>query len=782
MFFSQTRSSRDNMWHEARKQERKIRGMLVDLKKRAERRKEFYERIKQDPAQFLQLHGRRCKIHIDLAIAQAADSPVTMMPWQGNRDIMIDRFDVRAHLDMIPEYKPVAEPPPMTEEQKEEERQTNYERYRTLVQNDFLGVTEDKFLHQIYLEERYGPIGKPVGTTEEEKKKLAEKKAAISYVYEDSTPAPSTSSSNQNDEQQEEEEDKEDLSDIDLDVTVDVNVLTIEQSKEMNDYSHAYGMESTDFISYLHLDKEEQERLKQARELEEEKAMYSGRKSRRERRALREKKLKNRVVTSPPSYAARASPTYKTLRAQSSSRSRSRSPQNAGEITFITSFGDDASDDEDHASKKGLSKGAPSTSGPAASGSSSSGGKASSSRTSGGRQDGSSRRKSRDHSRDRRAGSSHGSGRGGRQLRRRSSTSRSRSSSAGRVRRRSRSRSRNRPSYRAQRGPRRRSRSLRLRSPRHRGGRRSASRSRSRSRSRHRGGYRRRSTSSPRSPPRGGRDRRSKSRSRSRSRSRSSPPRKLPSPPRKSYYRHSLSKSRSKSLSSEDDTGGGGGGGDESKMTTATTRSRSDSSSDESRGPSSVGTANGNRRNWPSADTLRPNISVGKPGPASKGPAGAAGGPLSVREKLKRKMQAALNKQYKADKRAEREKQDKINQERWDRAEELRGMALRLRQREREKRHKERDEYGYDPDESRDGHDGYSSRSGSRSRSRSRSPEPRPPGESPYSGPPPDYPRNSSYNSRRRSRSRSRSPPQDYYRSRPPPSSSWSSSRGLVDY
>lgn len=780
MFFSQTRSSRDNMWHEARKQERKIRGMLVDLKKRAERRKEFYERIKQDPAQFLQLHGRRCKIHIDLAIAQAADSPVTMMPWQGNRDIMIDRFDVRAHLDMIPEYKPVAEPPPMTEEQKEEERQTNYERYRTLVQNDFLGVTEDKFLHQIYLEERYGPIGKPVGTTEEEKKKLAEKKAAISYVYEDSTPAPSTSSSNQNDEQQEEEEDKEDLSDIDLDVTVDVNVLTIEQSKEMNDYSHAYGMESTDFISYLHLDKEEQERLKQARELEEEKAMYSGRKSRRERRALREKKLKNRVVTSPPSYAARASPTYKTLRAQSSSRSRSRSPQNAGEITFITSFGDDASDDEDHASKKGLSKGAPSTSGPAASGSSSSGGKASSSRTSGGRQDGSSRRKSRDHSRDRRAGSSHGSGRGGRQLRRRSSTSRSRSSSAGRVRRRSRSRSRNRPSYRAQRGPRRRSRSLRLRSPRHRGGRRSASRSRSRSRSRHRGGYRRRSTSSPRSPPRGGRDRRSKSRSRSRSRS--SPPRKLPSPPRKSYYRHSLSKSRSKSLSSEDDTGGGGGGGDESKMTTATTRSRSDSSSDESRGPSSVGTANGNRRNWPSADTLRPNISVGKPGPASKGPAGAAGGPLSVREKLKRKMQAALNKQYKADKRAEREKQDKINQERWDRAEELRGMALRLRQREREKRHKERDEYGYDPDESRDGHDGYSSRSGSRSRSRSRSPEPRPPGESPYSGPPPDYPRNSSYNSRRRSRSRSRSPPQDYYRSRPPPSSSWSSSRGLVDY
>lgn len=33
------------MWHEARKQEKKIRGMLVDYKKRAERRKEYYERI-----------------------------------------------------------------------------------------------------------------------------------------------------------------------------------------------------------------------------------------------------------------------------------------------------------------------------------------------------------------------------------------------------------------------------------------------------------------------------------------------------------------------------------------------------------------------------------------------------------------------------------------------------------------------------------------------------------------------------------------------------------------
>lgn len=33
------------MWHEARKQERMIRGLIVDYRRRAERRKDFYEKI-----------------------------------------------------------------------------------------------------------------------------------------------------------------------------------------------------------------------------------------------------------------------------------------------------------------------------------------------------------------------------------------------------------------------------------------------------------------------------------------------------------------------------------------------------------------------------------------------------------------------------------------------------------------------------------------------------------------------------------------------------------------
>lgn len=51
---------------------------------------------------------------------------------------MIDRFDVRAHLDEIPTFdRNLVET--LTNEQMWEERQANYERYRILVQNEFLG-------------------------------------------------------------------------------------------------------------------------------------------------------------------------------------------------------------------------------------------------------------------------------------------------------------------------------------------------------------------------------------------------------------------------------------------------------------------------------------------------------------------------------------------------------------------------------------------------------------------------------------------------------------------
>ena len=66
------------MWHEARKHERKLRGMMVDYKKRAERRREYYEKIVSN--------GPHCGVGAPLegeALATLARSGLENMPQPG---------------------------------------------------------------------------------------------------------------------------------------------------------------------------------------------------------------------------------------------------------------------------------------------------------------------------------------------------------------------------------------------------------------------------------------------------------------------------------------------------------------------------------------------------------------------------------------------------------------------------------------------------------------------------------------------------------------------------
>ncbi|XP_058822983.1 CLK4-associating serine/arginine rich protein [Topomyia yanbarensis] len=334
------------MWHEARKQEKKIRGMLVDYRKRAERRQDFYERIKADPTQFLQVHSRKCKIHLDPSVAAAAENPAIMMPWQGQKDNLIDRFDVRAHLDYIPTVTSKPDQPVEDDVLDVEERSMNYERYRVLAQNEFLGISEEKYLHQLFLEEQFGVNAQ---VEAEQKASSSKKKAgagvAIGYTYEESEPVgvvpftqtitaiEQSTATNKYDECMKSDSD----SDLDMDVSIDINKVGNAQAHEMNACGRHYGMKSNDFYSYLTKDADEAEALRMAREEEQEKIMFSGRKSRRERRAQRERKFAGRP-TSPPSYAAKEELIPRTYDDPNDS-SRSPSPVNSGKITYITSFG-----------------------------------------------------------------------------------------------------------------------------------------------------------------------------------------------------------------------------------------------------------------------------------------------------------------------------------------------------------------------------------------------------------------------------------------------------------
>ncbi|EFA02634.1 hypothetical protein TcasGA2_TC008355 [Tribolium castaneum] len=585
------------MWHEARRQERKIRGMLVDYRRRAERRRDFYEKIKADPTQFLQIHGRQCKIHLDPSIAAAADSASAMMPWQGQADNLIDRFDVRAHLDFIPPVKKEEE-----EELTFEERQINYERYRIIAQNSFLSINEEKFLKQLHLEEQFGY------TESKSKKEQRTGGASIGFNYEDNT-AQTLAPDYHNDE----ESDGNSDSDLDVDLSINVSKMDSVQAHEMNRHGRNFGMSSNDFYSFLTNDLEEAESFRLAKEEEHEKALFSGRKSRRERRAHREKRLANRVI-SPPSYAARTSPTYPSFR-KSKSPSKSPTPENSGKITYITSFGDEEE--------------SPSTSKP--------------------NNDKSKQAKKR---------------------RRNSSSERT-------VYRRSYSREKN---YK---GRRSRSRDTRSRS---RARRRSISRDRyrkSRSRSRGRSYRRKRSTSSSSVSSS------STSSSSSKSKSRSSSPKyrkkssssRSPSP---------VKKSKSKSPEKKESP--------PKVVSRYYGRKKSDQSSSELSDTSikdeemRVANSPVNSEKW---------TGYGNSGSVIK----KTGQNLSIQERLKRKRQALLNKQFKADKIAEQLKTEREKQEQQTREHELREMAIKLRRRQREKRH------AYDSNKSSNSSDSDSSKS-----------------------------------------------------------------------
>jgi arginine/serine-rich splicing factor 16 len=125
-------------------------------------------------------------------------------------------------------------------------------------------------------------------------------------------------------------------SDVDMDVSIDITKIQTSQAHELNSSGRKYGMVSNDFYSFLTKDYDEAESLKIAKQEEAEKIMLVGRKSRRERRAQREKKYLGRPM-SPPSYAAKEE--KNVTETYENDDSRSPSPENSGKITYITSFG-----------------------------------------------------------------------------------------------------------------------------------------------------------------------------------------------------------------------------------------------------------------------------------------------------------------------------------------------------------------------------------------------------------------------------------------------------------
>lgn len=270
------------------------------------------------------------------------------MKW--DNDILIDRFDVRAHLDHIPPTIPKKDEDEIVDKESSE---LSYERYRVIIQNEFLGVSEDLFLNQLTFEEKFG-VSAHETRDEKSKKKNSQSGAAIGFNYGGESSVQSnnvlfsqqilsieTPKENRYDEFAKDLSDCED-SDADVDGFVDLNKLSEEYKKELNSAGKKYGLLQSDFSRFLKRDEDQRQLSKKSKEEDNKQPQTGKNKYRRTRKMDRERVIRKQL--SPPSYAAVEEKVTEEKEESDQSSEHSRSPSRE-KITFITSFGGEEEDE-----------------------------------------------------------------------------------------------------------------------------------------------------------------------------------------------------------------------------------------------------------------------------------------------------------------------------------------------------------------------------------------------------------------------------------------------------
>lgn len=137
------------MWQEAKANDRRIKELMSDHKKRAERRRAYYESRLGDPQQLIRVIGSSSKLYPDAEQFYYHDNPENLMPWQGNPDIKIDRFDGRSLLDFVPDTRNQRGYQDISKDDREMKDELNFERYHDLIEAERLNVTESERLAEV---------------------------------------------------------------------------------------------------------------------------------------------------------------------------------------------------------------------------------------------------------------------------------------------------------------------------------------------------------------------------------------------------------------------------------------------------------------------------------------------------------------------------------------------------------------------------------------------------------------------------------------------------------
>ncbi|CAD6189623.1 unnamed protein product [Caenorhabditis auriculariae] len=275
------------MWHEAKRQEKQLRARMIDTVKRNERKKKYYDNIRKDPDQFMQIHGRRSIIHTERSIAKAAEDSNILRPWMGDKDVMIDRFDARSHLDHIPskdEIKRSTSPDPVKEK---EDLVCDFERYRVLIINEFKGVSEKSYLKKIADAEFWASNAHETRKAElEKKKKSSENKANIGFSYENSE----TVRGRKVEPHFENESDDELPEPEDIDVDINTAEMDASAQRRMNGVGEGYGIGRSLCVSLLRADAQAQHDQQTLKNIEKQKNALAGRDAKHERMLLRKQR------------------------------------------------------------------------------------------------------------------------------------------------------------------------------------------------------------------------------------------------------------------------------------------------------------------------------------------------------------------------------------------------------------------------------------------------------------------------------------------------------------
>uniref|UniRef100_A0A1I7SZY0 DRY_EERY domain-containing protein n=1 Tax=Caenorhabditis tropicalis TaxID=1561998 RepID=A0A1I7SZY0_9PELO len=279
------------MWHEARRQEKILRTTMIDQSKRAERKRRYFENVRKDPEQFMQIHGRKTQIHADLSIARAAEDSNILRPWQGDSSITIDRFDARSHLskaDLIDDDDILPKKKKETVDEKEK-IVTDFERYRVLIINDYKKVSEKSYLKKIADREFYHSEKEHSKKAEaEKKKKSADKKSQIGFSYDDSDIVRGGKGDKNDTDEESEEEEIDDM--FDLDVDLDTSILNPETQRVVNKSGEEFGVKRGLFCALLKADQQALRDAAQLKQIDRQKAQLSGRDSKHERMLLRQQR------------------------------------------------------------------------------------------------------------------------------------------------------------------------------------------------------------------------------------------------------------------------------------------------------------------------------------------------------------------------------------------------------------------------------------------------------------------------------------------------------------